>query len=126
MNIGILSRANKLYQNQIDCYPRRQKVLKSAKYVAQQTRSLQNISSLGKKKNKITLAHTKKNHDMFCRTIKARRSLFHAFSLHVSRNAASRNWSNGKNNSPSSRGLRENHAFIGDDVTGDEDPKQER
>ncbi|GBO31759.1 hypothetical protein AVEN_3644-1 [Araneus ventricosus] len=39
---------------------------------------------------------------MFWRTIKARRSLCHAFSLHVSSNAASRDWSNGKNNSPSS------------------------
>ncbi|GBM38810.1 hypothetical protein AVEN_186613-1 [Araneus ventricosus] len=55
---------------------------------------------------------------MFCRTVKARRSLCHVFSLHVSRNAASRDWSNGKNNL---RGLRESHAFIRADVTGDEE-----
>ncbi|GBO19374.1 hypothetical protein AVEN_249296-1 [Araneus ventricosus] len=61
---------------------------------------------------------------MFCRTIKARRFLCHAFSLHVLRNAASRDWSNGKNNSPSSCGLQESHAFIGADVTGDENPKK--
>ncbi|GBL97002.1 hypothetical protein AVEN_254060-1 [Araneus ventricosus] len=93
----------------------------SVKYVAEQTQSLQNISSL--KKNMCT--HQIK-HDMFYRTIKAKRSLCHAFSLHISRNAASRDWSNGKNNSPSLRGLRESHAFIGADVTGDEDPKQAR
>ncbi|GBM40686.1 hypothetical protein AVEN_159661-1 [Araneus ventricosus] len=62
--------------------------------------------------------------DISNRTIKVRRSLCHAFSLHVSRNAASRDWSNGKNNSPPSCGLRESHAIIRADITGDDDPKQ--
>ncbi|GBM95932.1 hypothetical protein AVEN_57863-1 [Araneus ventricosus] len=57
-----------------------------------------------KKNKKKKHAHTPKKHDMFCRTIKARRSLCQAFSLHV---AAFRDWSNGKNNSPSSYGLQE-------------------
>ncbi|GBO31748.1 hypothetical protein AVEN_190199-1 [Araneus ventricosus] len=87
-------------------------MFKSETYVAEQTRSLQNISSLKK-------AHTKK-HDMFCRTIKVRHSLCHAISLHQPPEIGAM----AKNNSPSSRGLRESHAFIGSDVTGDEDPKQ--
>ncbi|GBN47942.1 hypothetical protein AVEN_62949-1 [Araneus ventricosus] len=62
--------------------------------------------------------------EALCRTIKAMRSLCYAFSLQVSCKAASRDWSNGKNNSPSSCGLRESHAFITADITGDEDLKQ--
>ncbi|GBN52748.1 hypothetical protein AVEN_212090-1 [Araneus ventricosus] len=100
------------YESKILSPSRKQKVLKSATYVTEHTRSLQNISPLQKKKKK------KPTHTI-C-------SLCHAFFLHVSRNTASRDLSNGKNNSPSPRGLQESHTFIGADITGDEDPKQAR
>ncbi|GBM56586.1 hypothetical protein AVEN_173949-1, partial [Araneus ventricosus] len=63
------------------------------------------------------LKNTHQKNTIFSAEQSKRGALYAVPSLHVSRNAASRDWSNGKNNSPSSRGLRESLAIIGTDVT---------